>query len=87
MENVVDLNERRKPAPRIISGPELAARLQMMVDEYVDAIYEASPMGLIEAYAKDTIEREIRSIPFENAIEIIEKEFPEIACKFRQDTV
>lgn len=88
MENVVDLNEYRlasNPPAEVVSESELAARLQSIVREYVDAVYESVPMAVIENYAKESIEREIRSIPFEIAIKIIEQEFPEIACKLKDN--
>lgn len=88
MENVVNLNERRasKAEPEQVRLPENAEKIMsQFVDDFLNEACEHYPMWLIIAYAKDAIEMEMRSIPFDKAFERVEKEFPELACKFKKD--
>lgn len=84
MDNIINLNSHRKTEAPVL--PENTVEmLDKLVNDYVDAVYENCPIGLIEMYAKDAIEMEIRNVPFDVAFEIIEKEFPEIAGQFKKD--
>ncbi len=85
MENIVNLNDRRPKAKPTMTEEQMILCLERMLEQYVDSVYESAPMGLIEMYAKDSIEREIRSIPFDQAFKLIEENFPDIACQFKKD--
>lgn len=96
MDNVINLADRRAanmaeltPEQEMVlesvaQKSELLSGLHAMLREYVDTVYDNCTIGMIELYAKDAIEKEIRSVPFEQAAEIIKNEFPEIACKYEK---
>jgi hypothetical protein len=96
MDNVINLAERRAANDeaeltaaqeaiinKVMQESELRSAMQSMVKEYVDSVYENCTVSLIEMYAKDAIELELRSIPFDAAVQMIKNEFPEIACKYQ----
>lgn len=86
MDNVVNLADHRKAAPEAEKLPENAAEIMAaFVEEYLNRAVEDMPMGLVIAYAKDAIEYEIRSMPYDEAMEKIEKEYPDLACQFKKD--
>jgi hypothetical protein len=87
MENVVNLADRRKKAePEPERLPENAAEIMAaFVEEYLNRAVDDTPMATLIAYAKDAMEHELRSMPFDEALERIEKEYPDLTCQFKKD--
>lgn len=86
MDNIINLSDRRKADDEPQPLPENAMEImEDFLETYMDMAIEDMPLGLLIVYAKTALEQELRSLPFLDALKQIEKEYPELACKFRAD--
>lgn len=85
MENVVNLSDRRK---KPINLPDNAAEIvDHFLTMYSHMAMDKMPMGEVLDRALATVEDDIKSMPFEEAIKKIESEFPELVCEFRKSLI
>lgn len=80
--NIVNLADRRKKIKQLPDN--VNEIMEAFVDDYLQAAIAAMPLNVLLGYAKAAMHHEIRSMTFDDAVNKIEQEFPDIACFYKE---
>ena len=82
MTNIVNLSDKRK------QKKPLPDNYKEIVDEfvidYMNAAIQDMPLNVLVTYARMGLHNEIRAMNFIQVVEKIEKEYPDIACFYKE---
>lgn len=82
MTNIVNLSDKRKKPKKL---PDNAKEIvEDFVVEYIEAAIQDMPLNKVMMYARLAMHDELRSMNFGDVIEKIEKEYPDIACFYKE---
>lgn len=80
--NIVNLSDRRKKVKKLPDN--VNEIMEEFVDTYLQAAIADLPLNMLIAYAKNAMHAELRSMTFDEAVNKIEQEYPEIACFYKE---
>ena len=82
MTNITNLSDHRKKPKKL---PDNAKEIiDDFVIDYINAAMGDMPLNKLLTYARMGLHAEIRAMNFDEAVEKIEKEYPDIACFYKE---